>query len=670
MADLREEFNTLKLERIIGFNGSVVGGLKMHPDRKHLIYPLGCNIIIEDISTDCSQRILSKHTDEVTCLAISKSGKYLATGQVTHMGFKATIIIWDYARGEPIHNLPLLHKVKVESLTFSCEDRYLISLGGQDDGSVVVWDTITGEAICGSQAQVKSAGNTYCVCASNSKDDVFVTGGENTLRVWQLDVENRKIRPTDVNLGGLKRIVKCIEMVDEQDPPYFFCGTTTGDILVVNMDSQRLQFVVPEKNKFSLGVTALAFVRISERDEHLNRDGTKTCLPTFEFLVGAGDGELGEYKIKLSVQANKVKATMVHKQNVKPWRDTSFKNKCNSITSIALRGGGHQFFVGSGHSQIYRFNYAEFKCELTKTCHSKQVNDAVFPFGTSELIVTCQDEEIRIWQLSTGKEIRRHVVSNLTCNAVCITRDGSSIYSAWADGKIRAFGFDPKTSNIVDKCVINEAHNKGVTAIACTSDGRCIISGGGEGQVRIWSIQENYDARGKKVYRGVLIETMKEHKGSVSAIKVRDNDKECTSASTDGTCIIWDLEKKVRSQIVFANTLFQCVGYGADACHIVTCGTDRKIGYWETFDGSLIRELDGSLAGAINALDTSPDGKYFVTGGEEKLLKVWRYDEGEVTNVGIGHSAAITKVRICPNQRYIISVGQDGAILVWKFPNY
>lgn len=44
--------------------------------------------------------------------------------------------------------------------------------------SVVVWDIAKKEAICGHQAQVESAGITYCVAFSNRSDDVFVTGGE------------------------------------------------------------------------------------------------------------------------------------------------------------------------------------------------------------------------------------------------------------------------------------------------------------------------------------------------------------------------------------------------------------------------------------------------------------------------------------------------------------
>ena len=73
---------------------------------------------------------------------------------------------------------------------------------------------------------------------------------------------------------------------------------------------------------------------------------------------------------------------------------------------------------------------------------------------------------------------------------------------------------------------------------------------------------------------------------------------------------------------MFANTLFKCVGYSRDENQILTSGTDRKIGYWECNDGSLIRELEGAKTGAVNAMDISTDGECFVTGGDDKLLKV------------------------------------------------
>ena len=71
------------------FTGGVPSGLKVHPDRQHILYPVGCTITIEDLQNK-KQEFLSGHTDNVSCLAISKSGKYVASGQITHMGFKAS----------------------------------------------------------------------------------------------------------------------------------------------------------------------------------------------------------------------------------------------------------------------------------------------------------------------------------------------------------------------------------------------------------------------------------------------------------------------------------------------------------------------------------------------------------------------------------------------------
>ncbi|XP_041363159.1 cilia- and flagella-associated protein 52-like [Gigantopelta aegis] len=661
---------TLPLEGIIGFNGTVPNGLKVHSDRQHLVYPLGCNVVIEDITKEGNgvPAILSEHTDDVTCLAISNlDGRYIASGQTTHMGFKATIIIWDYETKRPIHKMAL-HKVKVEALAFTKNDRYLISLGGQDDGSVVIWDVETGEALCGSPAQHKSAGNTYCLNTSNVSDKIFVTGGDNTLRVWEIDSANRKIRPTDVNMGGVKRIIHCIQVVDEFSPAFIFCGTTTGDILAINMDSYRLTYVVPEKEKFCQGITALAFVRADNAIK--KKEGNKETLPLYEFVIGAGDGTLGQYNIKVTIVGNKIKSSFSHKACVKPWKDTLLLTKTSPLTSIALRGAGHQFFVGRANSQLYRFNYSELTCELKKTCHSKRINDMLFPHHSSDLLITCQHEEIRIWNLQKTKEIVRHRVANMTCNALELTEEGSTILSAWGDGKIRAFGIDKTQTHLYEKFVINDAHHKGVTAIACTRGGNRIISGGGEGQVRIWQIRRTMDTRGKPLYTSELVVNMKEHKGTVSTIKMHPNDRECASASTDGTCIIWDLERQVRNQVMFSNTLFYCLSYGGpNLCHIITSGTDRKISYWETLDGSLIRELDGAVTGAVLAMDMSPDGQFFVTGGEEKLVKVWKYNEGEVTHVGGGHSSSIVKICICPCQRQIVSAGSDGAILIWRFPD-
>ena len=73
--------------------------------------------------------------------------------------------------------------------------------------------------------------------------------------------------------------------------------------------------------------------------------------------------------------------------------------------------------------------------------------------------------------------------------------------------------------------------------------------------------------------------------------------------------------------MIRVNTLFKYVCYHPLEHQIITTGTDRKIGYYETLDASTVRDLDGS-SGSINTLDISCCGRYFVSAGDDKLVKV------------------------------------------------
>jgi WD40 repeat protein len=117
---------------------------------------------------------------------------------------------------------------------------------------------------------------------------------------------------------------------------------------------------------------------------------------------------------------------------------------------------------------------------------------------------------------------------------------------------------------------------------------------------------------------------------------------------------------------MYAQTYFKATQFFVDESQILTTGSDKKITYWDATDCSAIRELEGSKSGEISALDISPTGEWFVTGGGDKIVKVWNYDEGSVQMIGVGHSCAITKVKFAPDGRTIVSVGEEGGIMIWN----
>lgn len=111
--------------------GNVPGGLLCHPDGENIVYSVGSKVIIKNLVTG-QQSFLLGHSNHVSCLSCSASGNLLASGQITHMGFKADIIVWDYVE-KAMYARFTLHKVKVQAVAFSPSTKYLASLGGIDD---------------------------------------------------------------------------------------------------------------------------------------------------------------------------------------------------------------------------------------------------------------------------------------------------------------------------------------------------------------------------------------------------------------------------------------------------------------------------------------------------------------------------------------------------------
>ncbi|KAF5832700.1 flagellar associated protein [Dunaliella salina] len=620
----------LPLQSVIGFGGSIENGLLPHPDGRTIIYPLGSTIVLRDKFDSRAQEFLQGHSDKVSAMALSKNGRYLATGQVTYMGFTADIIIWDLENRQLLHRMGL-HKVKVQALDFSFDDSILASLGGPDDNSLVLWDVDSGTAICGSPTHTNF---TLCVKFFNNRIDKLVTGGNYNLHVWEYDRANNKLRPQEAQMGQLQRVFKSIT-VDHRDQ-YAYCGTSTGDVLQISLDRVLFKNSGPAKDPVQLGVTAQAEI------------------PTGDLLLGGGDGSLVVLKThpEASPSNPKLLKKMVKMSGVK------VEGAITSIVLDGVQGKAYSFLVGTAACNMYRLTYEpqthKLAEELIQTAHNDKINDLAFPYEYSEVFATAGIGYIRVWHLATCRELLRITVPNLECHCICFAPNGKSIISGWSDGKIRAFA--PQSGKML--YTIHDAHHKAVTAIAPTSDSGKVISGGEEGMVRVWRI--NRDSQ-------VLEASMKDHKGSVNSIQVKMDDSECVSASSDGSCIIWDLRTFKRRTSLFANTFFKSVIYHPDESQLVTAGTDRKITYWDAYDGQAIRIIDGSDSDEVNSLATDRDGEAIISGGGDKLVRLWGYDEGHCYFIGMAHSGSITRVAVTPDKNAVVTVGMEGGIFVWQY---
>ncbi|KAK2514711.1 hypothetical protein Q9233_014867 [Columba guinea] len=276
----------------VSLAGHVPCGLICHPDREHILYPLGCTVVIQHLDTK-KQSFLHGHANNVSCVVVPRDGMDVASGQVTCIGFKvenvvlpdpasyiscsaippfcfalqADIILWDFPKQELLAWLSL-HEGKVEGLSFSPRGIYLVSLGGQDDGRVMVWDVSKREAVCGSPASPRSAGNANVVMCSSCRDEMFVTAGKicGSAHISRLTFKRVEGLHLPVHQGRLWMLLAALalmsarlcnfstllNMTDDDDD--FYLGTTSGDVLKVNTSSKVVTACGPQKKKFSMHV--------------------------------------------------------------------------------------------------------------------------------------------------------------------------------------------------------------------------------------------------------------------------------------------------------------------------------------------------------------------------------------------------------------------------------
>ena len=580
---------------------------------ERLIYPLGSTVVIKHLASNEQHFLSDGHDRDISALALSPCGRLLASGQLTHLGFVATVCVWSLSSRSLLQRWSS-HKGKVQSLSFSADSSLLVSLGGRDDMKLVVWDVSSGTALCGA-----TAANDSCstVRALNRDADRFVTAGAYNLRVWAVDRVGRKLTYVDCQLGQLKRLIADVTIAADDSTMY--CATTTGDVLTVDVSAALYKGAQPTKLLVQ-GATAVIQHKASGA-----------------LLVGTGDGSV----LLLNKGASRVSKSA---------------KVSGAVTSLVLNAAGDHFFCGTERSQLYLLSVCELECELRMTCHTGPVTAVAFPAQSSALFATAAASDIRVWQTSSLVELLRIQVSGGTCQSLLFAPDGKAVVSGWLDGKIRAF--TPQTGRAL--WVIDDAHIGGVTALAMSGDGRRLVSGGEGGHVRVWSLSPSGAHR--------MLASMKEHQQRVNSLVLSADDDSAVSASNDGSCIVWSLQRFARVACLLAPTQFKSVAYHPDYAQLLTSGSDRKLHYWDVAGAEAIRVMEAG-GGVVNSVAVSNDGELFVSGGDDKTLRVWQYDSGASEWQGTAHAASISQVAISPDSRHIVTAGDEGAVMVWRMPD-
>lgn len=167
----------------------------------------------------------------------------------------------------------------------------------------------------------------------------------------------------------------------------------------------------------------------------------------------------------------------------------------------------------------------------------------IFPTPDGQQVITAEKEGIRIWEISSGKEVRWAVRSKIHNRIVALSPDGRLLATGGVvvrDEERRAVEFDPAIrlwELASGKQVATlEGHEESTRGLAFSPDGKLLASCSGGSQtisdqtVRVWDLATG---RERRRFEG--------HRGVVNTVVFTPDGRSIVSGSEDATALVWDV---------------------------------------------------------------------------------------------------------------------------------
>lgn len=153
-----------------------------------------------------------------------------------------------------------------------------------------------------------------------------------------------------------------------------------------------------------------------------------------------------------------------------------------------------------------------------------------------------------------------------------------------------------------------------------------------------------------------------------------------TNGTTNGTAPLLRVRKSVQSKnqksnpVAFwkiSNSKINSFAFSPDARHLAVVSEDGSLRIIDFLSEKIV-DLYTSYYGGILCVCWSPDGRYFVTGGQDDLVSIWALADSALVARCQGHNSWVTNVAFdpwrCDDRNYRFgSIGEDCRLSLWDF---
>jgi len=295
--------------------------------------------------------------------------------------------------------------------------------------------------------------------------------------------------------------------------------------------------------------------------------------------------------------------------------------------------------------------------------HSEPVTSVDVSADGRYAVSASNDYSIKLWDLSTGREIRTLHTGSTLITSVSFSPDGRMLYSGHTDGTTRLW--ELSTGKIIRKLRLHRYYHAGggpgydkrgsgmIHAAGFSNDGKMAISSGRDGSINIVEVATGIEE--------IKYHTSK-HPGALgSSISANGRYAILTSRKIEA----WDLKNRKKIAEIDIHRNYTVMGItgaiSSDGNTAVTSFRNGSIEIWDLKSLQLIRtvSLESNM---VRSIVFSNNSKYFICIHYNGDVSLWTSIDGKkVREINLGSSKAFSGVFVPGDRRILLGTG-DGSL--------
>lgn len=620
------------------------------------------------------------HSDNVSSVAFSPDGKYLASGS----GDKS-VRIWDVGTGREIRTLRLEQPVfGHNSVKFSPEGRYLAS--AEADGFIRLWDRANGtelkkfpisiseklgknETMTGSAMAIAFSPNGKSLIVAATV--YFYQGGEASRR------SKAVINLWDVKTGKLDKMIpvhaeKISDMALSPDGKYALLGCEEPDNTVRLLDMATGK----EIRKFAGHSKTVHSVTVSPDGEYAASGSEDKAIAMWHIKSGkkiktfANPQRYERFSLAFSPDGKRLIVSGL--SEVELW-DVS-----TSRVIATLKGDGLDpwavIFSPDGLHAAVSARYGVALWDISAVAYGGVYHDSEnaaklygYSLGKTRRFGGDVKGACFAYFSVDGRKIRSvSVIDRLEGTmmseegAGCPYKENRFFRKGTKIDDYKSFTIvDSKTDKEVLKVDATEASNDFIfRVLAFSDDGKTVLLSDKEAKkVTVFDIEKKQNS--------ATLETLEAWALSSAAFSPDGKYVATKSPADENSLTLWDVSagKQLRTFKGHSHIITK-IKYTSNGEYILSSSMDNTLKLWDPRTGAEIRSFKGH-ADVVDAIAFSPDDKYILSGSWDGIIKRWDLATGKELQTLRGHTNWVQSVAFSSDSRYTVSASRDGTTRLW-----